>query len=818
MSNNELASWGELLSGHPDLERRAADLLALIEARCAYMCDESGRVAKAYFLGEDAGPGGEPGQSMRRFDVDYLLGLRWLTAADQPPTLADLERFAGEWRAMVPAGPEVRAALLWCMARAYPLAAGNAPRTLAALDAGSDSVQEAYRALYGGPPPLPAEPPFDARAPGGAGQVRTATAPPQPFADTHAALGWVELAGGNVLYSQGDPADALYVLVSGRLRATTQPPVETACDGDAGQAESPEHVVGEYGRGEMVGELEVLSGERRSLTVRAVRDSELVSLSRAELVRLASAHPEVMWHINRVIAHRLREEYTGDGRVHNTLVTFALLPLGGAGPAADFAHELTGALSAFGPALHLTAAMLDDALGPGAAQIEQDDEHDPQIVAWLNEREARYRFVLYQADPDLTPWTRRCIRQADRILLVARATSAPLPGNVERQVLDEHALRRAELVLLHSAAAEHAVGTRRWLDPRPGLLGHYHVRIGQGEDLERLARRLTGRALGLVLGGGGARGYAHIGVFRALREAGIDVDLVGGTSMGAILGAVFAMDMDYDRMLSLCRELSSPLKLFDPTLPAVSFFESRKVGRILRRLFGDSRIEDLWRPFFCVSSNLTHAVPTVHRQGPLWLTVRASMAIPGIFSPVLYGGDLLVDGCVLNNLPVDVMQGFTQGGPLVAVNVFPEVDLFRDYKFGPSVSGWQALYDKLNPFIRDLDPPLIFETLLRVLALNDVSQAKAKRRLTDLHICPPVDHFNILDFGAYARIIEIGYRSGQEAIAAWQARPEAGKVATEGGAIPAGQGERTLTKQLDRVLAELEALVERQRAAGETRS
>ena len=132
-------------------------------------------------------------------------------------------------------------------------------------------------------------------------------------------------------------------------------------------------------------------------------------------------------------------------------------------------------------------------------------------------------------------------------------------------------------------------------------------------------------------------------------------------------------------------------------MPVVSFFASGKVTQVLQRIYGDTQIEDLWMPCFCVSSNLTHAVAMVHRRGPLWQAVRASMAIPGVFSPILAEGDLLVDGCVLNNLPIDVMQRLNHDGPIIAVNVFPDVDLLRDYHFGPSISGWQALAGQAEP-------------------------------------------------------------------------------------------------------------------------
>jgi predicted acylesterase/phospholipase RssA len=217
-------------------------------------------------------------------------------------------------------------------------------------------------------------------------------------------------------------------------------------------------------------------------------------------------------------------------------------------------------------------------------------------------------------------------------------------------------------------------------------------------------------------------------------------------------------------------------------------------------------------PCFCVSSNLTHAVAMVHRRGPLWQAVRASCAIPGVFSPILSEGDLLVDGCVLNNLPIDVMQRLNHDGPIIAVNVFPDVDLLRDYRFGPSVSGWQALVDKLNPLRRrDGSAPLIFESLVRVLALNDVHQAKTKRGFADVYIRPPVENFNILDFGAYARIADEGYRSALVALGEWEGLPRKQAAPTEADRPPSPSswptpGESVIAP-LHQTLAELEELL-----------
>jgi predicted acylesterase/phospholipase RssA len=307
------------------------------------------------------------------------------------------------------------------------------------------------------------------------------------------------------------------------------------------------------------------------------------------------------------------------------------------------------------------------------------------------------------------------------------------------------------------------------------------------------------------LGGGGARGFAHVGVLRALEEAGKAVDLVGGTSMGALIAGTIALGMDSRQIREIAVNVSSPLQLFDPTLPVVSLFAGGKVTSIFRRIYGDALMEDLWRPAFCVSSNLTHSCETVYRQGPLWKAVRASMAIPGIFAPVLRDGDLQVDGAVVNNVPIDVMSEFGVAGTLIGVNVMPLDDLVREYRFGDSISGTRAALSMINPF-DGMSVPMIYGTLLRVMALHEVHQEQAKRRLADIYLAPAVEKYDILDFGSYDPIIEIGYQAALEAFAAanWQLHEPAKKPVTPAAsAVSAGPLQKTLA-DLETILDDLQ--------------
>jgi predicted acylesterase/phospholipase RssA/CRP-like cAMP-binding protein len=624
-----------------------------------------------------------------------------------------------------------------------------------------------------------------------------------------AEMEWLQLQRGDTLARQGEAADRMFVVVYGRLRVVTR------------DAEGIEKIVGEAGRGDTVGEASLLIGDLPSATVYALRDSAVGVITRSLFETLQYQYPEVVVRLSR-IALRRGQRAPGHGVVEAVAaqlpdaVSVAVLPVGaprGGVHLTAFSERLASALASIGTTLHLSSARLEELLGvQGIAQADSQHPSEPMLAAWLQRQEQSYGCVVYEADAAWTPWTERCLRMADRVLLVGRGDRTPQTTELDEPLARLTDSNKTELVLLQPDGISRPSGTAAWLD-RYAAAGHDHVRLGRPGDFEHFIRHITGRGLGLVLGGGGARGFAHMGVFRALAECRVDVDLVGGTSMGAVLGGMFAMGLDHKEILKLARQVASPLKLFDPTVPVVSFFDSGKVTRVLKHIYGDIQIEDLWRPSFCVSSNLTHAVAMVHRRGPLWQAVRASMAIPGVFSPILADGDLLVDGCVLDNLPIDVMQRVNYGGPIIAVNVFPDVDLLRDYHFGPNVSGWKALASKLNPFgRRDSSAPLIFESLVRVMALNGVYQAKAQHGFVDVYIRPPVEQYNILDFGAYRQIADIGYRSAMEALGEWaNARRNATGKAGAGAAEVSGNAiaRDAVTAPLHKTLAELEELLGR---------
>ncbi|MEO5742004.1 MAG: cyclic nucleotide-binding domain-containing protein, partial [Vicinamibacterales bacterium] len=367
---------------------------------------------------------------------------------------------------------------------------------------------------------------------------------------------WVSLPQGRVLFDQGDPGEAAYILVNGRLQAIVR--------GSTG----PGRAVGEIRPGETVGEMAIFTGEPRSARVIALRDSDLLMLDRSALDRLIAIYPQALMALTKLVINRLRQTQS-DKLPDNGVRIIGVLPADPDVPLADFARQLTAALAPYGASRCLSSEDIDRLLGtPGIARAPANDPGAPRIATLIDAEEARSRFVILVADADASSWNTRCVRHADRILLVARAGEDPAPGAVELEMLANAGVQPhlpTSLVLLHPQATEQPTGTRHWLAPRR-LARHHHVRIGVTADIERVARFVTGRAFGITLSGGGARGFAHIGFLQALMEARIQIDMIGGTSMGAFISAEHSLGWSAETMARQNQEIFGKWKS-DVTLP-----------------------------------------------------------------------------------------------------------------------------------------------------------------------------------------------------------------------------------------------------------
>lgn len=542
------------------------------------------------------------------------------------------------------------------------------------------------------------------------------------------------LQRGEVLFESGSVSDCAFVVVSGRLR------VQTA----AGER------VAELGHGEIVGEMGLLTDQVRGTTVCAARDTLVAVLRRDDFWAFVETSPRtVLSRITGTIVSRLQQE-TADRGSRRSPTSFVLMPLRPDRASGQWADALVKAMARFGSVLHVNRARLDALLGvEGAADTAVDAPYHARLSRWLTEQELAYDIVLYEAGPTFDVWTRRCLRQADHLLFFARAEQSPDRSTLERAINDHEMFAdvRRSLVLVHQPDTRLPSGTRHWLAQRP-VDAHYHIREGREEDIARVARSLTGRAVGLVLSGGGARGLAHVGGIDALRSMGIPIDMVCGTSMGAVVAAECAMgwpletSQEYHR-----REFARGL---DYTVPIMSLLVGRNWQQVMMSFFGETEIEDLWLPYFCVSANLSRARCDVLDRGPVVRAVRASSAVPGLLPPVAIDGDVHVDGGLFNNLPVDLLAQRAPGATVLAMMMADFPALPASPQLDALPSGWRLLGQMLRPGRGGPEVPGIADILLRSTMLTNTQVVKRSIEQAHLAWTLPADDYGLVDFNAEA--------------------------------------------------------------------
>ncbi|XP_027873741.1 neuropathy target esterase isoform X1 [Xiphophorus couchianus] len=655
------------------------------------------------------------------------------------------------------------------------------------------------------------------------------------------AIDWMAVEAGRALYRQDDQSDCTYIILNGRLRSVIR------------KANGKKELVGEYGRGDLIGVVEALTKQPRATTVHAVRDTELVKLPEGTLNNIKRRYPQVVTRLIHLLGQKIlgnlqqgRGPFSGSAlslpsmrksadvtNPASNLSTVAVLPVGDEVPISAFNLELSHALSAIGPTLLLTSDIIRERLGASAL----DSIYEYRLSGWLAQQEDINRIVLYQTDSSMTPWTQRCIRQADCILIVGVGDQEPALGELE-QMLENTAVRALKkLILLHREDGPGPSRTVEWLNMRSWCSGHLHLKCprrvfsrrsptklrevyekvfqktaDRHSDFSRLARVLTGNSIALVLGGGGARGCSHVGVIKAMEESGIPIDIVGGTSIGSFIGALYAEERSAVRTKQRAKEWSKAMNsvfktVLDLTYPITSMFSGSAFNTSIYNVFEDKQIEDLWLPYFNVTTDITASAMRVHLDGcvwryvrasasytpylpplcdpkdghllvdgcyvnnvpgSLWRYVRASMTLSGYLPPLCdpKDGNLLMDGGYINNLPADIARNVgTRTVIAIDVGSQDETDLCN---YGDSLSGWWLLWKRINPWAEKVKVPDMAEIQSRLAYVSCVRQLEVvKKSAYCEYIRPPIDRFKTMDFGKFDEIYEIGYQHAKMLFTGW---------------------------------------------------
>ncbi|XP_066474644.1 patatin-like phospholipase domain-containing protein 6 isoform X6 [Tiliqua scincoides] len=574
------------------------------------------------------------------------------------------------------------------------------------------------------------------------------------------AIDWMAVEAGRALYRQSDKSDCTYIVLNGRLRSVIQK--------DSGKKE----LVGEYGRGDLIGVVEALTRQARATTVHAVRDTELAKLPEGTLNNIKRRYPQVVTRLIHLLSQKilgnlqqLRGPFPGSGlgmassseltNPASNLSTVAVLPVCDDVPMAAFTLELKHALNAIGPTLLLTSDIIRARLGASAL----DSIHEYRLSGWLAQQEDIHRIVLYQTDYTLTPWTVRCIRQADCILIVGLGDQEPTLGELE-QMLENTAVRALkQLILLHREDGPSPARTVEWLNMRSWCSGHLHIKCprrvfsrrspnklremyekvfeknaDRHSDFSRLARVLTGNTIALVLGGGGARGCSHIGVIKAMEESGLPIDLIGGTSIGSFIGALYAEERSAVRTKQRAREWAKSMNsvfatVLDLTYPITSMFSGSAFNTSIHKVFQDKQIEDLWLPYFNVTTDITASAMRVHKNADIARNMGAKTVIA------------------------------------IDVGSQDETDLCN---YGDSLSGWWLLWKRLNPWAEKVKVPDMAEIQSRLAYVSCVRQLEVVKSSSYCeYIRPAIDRFKTMDFGKFDEIYDVGYQHGKVVFGGW---------------------------------------------------
>lgn len=540
-------------------------------------------------------------------------------------------------------------------------------------------------------------------------------------ADRRSPASWFTLTGGERLFSAGDPSETLYVVRSGRLGVFRKEEGREA------------QFVGVVSDGQPVGEMSLLAGTPHTSTVVALRDSEVLALPRDAFFKAAQSHPEIMTELARLMILRAREK----ARSAADPSVFGFIAVRDR-PIRPFVERVAAAILGLG----FTVQIIDRSALNSAAD-------------WFSRVEETHDYVLYVAEKADEAWVSLCSRQVDRLFLVGDCLARPeRPPIALHPEAEGH--RPTDLILLRDPPRKvdcapawiAAIEPARW----------FHVSENDLADETRIARVITGTSVGLVLSGGGARAYAHLGAIRALRETGVPFDFLGGSSMGGVVAAGLALEWTQEELEARIRAAfveSSPLS--DMAFPIIAMTRGRKVDALLQENYGEAEISNLPLPFFCVSADITNNNQRIHRIGLLRRALRASISLPGVLPPVIDGGAVLVDGAVLKSFPSETMRA-QHLGPVVGVDVSRARGVDPRVLENPK-SWWRWI---LSGEWRH-GPPII-SILMRSATISTAAELATARATTDLLILPRLDGVEIRNWKAFEPAVAAGETAAREAL------------------------------------------------------
>jgi len=554
----------------------------------------------------------------------------------------------------------------------------------------------------------------------------------------------IYLNRNKILFRQGELSDSLFLLVSGKIAVfITTEKNETL-------------LINEVLPGSIIGELTALSREPRSTTAKAVKRTILLQLSSEDFVEICKQFNSVSLEvINTTLRHSrdIIKLMSDKGSIKKHI---AIIPANNKIDLKIF-HE----------------SILKHKNNCQDVVFLYDSEENPinvknlsELHHYIDQLDRENKTVVYVINSYHSALSTICFgyERVDMIYVVGTDDSDPMLSLETRKKIDSNKYKiKPELILLHANIQGFPKHTIKWLKLINFNL-HHHIRIVNENDWQRLLRFITGNAVGVVFGGGGLRCWAHLGALRALMKLNIPIDAIGGSSAGAIVAAYYAMRQSLQDPLDL-RELSKltrqSISLKNLTWPSASLFNGKHYTQKLQEIFKKVRIENLWIPCFCISTNLAKNKQIISRKGSLWKIIRSSTAVPLVLPPVVIKGQLYIDGGLLNNLPVDIMKKMLLNrGKVIAIELTRANEDINYYKFPTILPFFMTMLAKFKLINKDFKFPYLIDTFLKSLLAGSSAKQEENAALADVLIAPDLSKFSFLGVSKSDedQLIKIGYK------------------------------------------------------------
>ena len=563
-------------------------------------------------------------------------------------------------------------------------------------------------------------------------------------------ISWKTLNDSEILFNEGDIGDSCYIVMSGRVQALKN------------YGKDNEVVLGELKKGDIIGDMALITGEKRSATIKASKLSRLIYISKKSFDQVMYSNPKALMEVSKTLINRLK--FQDKKEKINKNIIIGILSLVDNKTNQDFYSILDNNLQLFGNTENLTelTSHLDS----------NKDSLDFEIL--LENIVSNNDFlILHSNDVNDIKWKENILKYSDKVIVIGNPKELNSISKEELQIFNNYTelnLDKIWLVLNHSEDTVVPSNTKKIINDRNGIRT-FHIKNNNENDIKRIVRFLTKQTIGLTLGGGGAKGFSHFGVYKAMNELNIPLDIIGGTSAGSIVASQIALGHSFEEIIEKNKKVNALRMFKEYGLPYISLIKSNKIEQAAKISAEDRDIEDLWIPFFAPATDLTNSKLIVFNKGPLWEAIRSSGALPGIVLPHFMNENIIVDGGLMNNLPVDIMRN-NYGGKIICSSCSLDKSMKTSIKGIPNQSKmiFNKLFNKSSFEKKYGYVPTVTDIIFKTSVVASASQINNNINMSDLFLELPTSEFGLTDFNnkAMLEMIDIGYNYSKPKLEAFK--------------------------------------------------